>query len=87
MTIDNGAKVSPFPSSYRAFNCLPHVTSLPSRYDIGDVGPFAVAWIDRLSDAGQSRWQALPLDPTGYGNSLYHNSRPREGRLDPWKVQ
>jgi 4-alpha-glucanotransferase len=30
-----------------------------------------MAWIDRLHDAGQSWWQALPLGPTGYGDSPY----------------
>jgi len=35
------------------------------------VGPAAFAWIDRLHEAGQSWWQALPLGPTGYGNSPY----------------
>jgi len=48
-----------------------HVTSLPSPYGIGDLGPAALAWVDRLHDAGQSWWQALPLGPTGYGNSPY----------------
>ena len=48
-----------------------HVTSLPSPYGIGDVGPAAFAWVDRLHDAGQSWWQALPLGPTGCGNSPY----------------
>jgi 4-alpha-glucanotransferase len=48
-----------------------HVTSLPSPYGIGDVGPTAVAWIDRLHEAGQGWWQALPLGPTGYGDSPY----------------
>ena len=61
----------PFPASYRASGLLLHVTSLPSLYGIGDVGPAAIAWIDRLSDAGQSWWQSLPLGPTGYGNSPY----------------
>ena len=60
-----------FPPDYRASGLLLHVTSLPSRYGIGDVGPAAVAWIDRLRAAGQSWWQALPLGPTGYGNSPY----------------
>ena len=32
-----------------------------------------IAWIDRLCDAGQSWWQALPLGPTGYGNSPYQS--------------
>ena len=60
-----------FTPGYRAAGMLLHVTSLPSRYGIGDLGPDAFAWIDRLCDAGQSWWQALPLGPTGYGNSPY----------------
>src|SRR6476620_10834963 len=63
--------VAPFPPEYRAAGMLLHVTSLPSRYGIGDLGPAAFAWIDRLCDAGQSWWQALPLGPTGYANSPY----------------
>jgi 4-alpha-glucanotransferase len=62
---------SPFPPDYRASGLLLHVTSLPSRYGIGDVGPAAVAWIDRLREARQNWWQSLPLGPTGYGNSPY----------------
>jgi 4-alpha-glucanotransferase len=49
------------------------VTSLPSPYGIGDVGPAAMAWVDRLHDAGQRWWQALPLGPTGYGDSPYQS--------------
>ena len=63
----------PFPPEYRASGVLLHVTSLPSPYGIGDVGPAALAWIDQLHDAGQSWWQALPLGPTGYGNSPYQS--------------
>ena len=55
----------PFPSDYRASGVLLHVTSLPSPYGIGDVGPTALAWIDRLHEAGQSWWQALPVGPKG----------------------
>jgi 4-alpha-glucanotransferase len=44
---------------------------LPSPYGIGDLGPAAFEWVDRLHEAGQSWWQALPLGPTGYGNSPY----------------
>jgi len=61
----------PFPADYRASGILLHVASLPSPYGIGDVGPEALAWVDRLREAGQSWWQALPLGPTGYGNSPY----------------
>ena len=63
--------VPPFPADYRASGVLLHVTSLPSPYGIGDLGPTAEAWIDRLHDAGQSWWQLLPLGPTGYGDSPY----------------
>ena len=63
----------PFPPNYRGSGLLLHVTSLPSPYGIGDVGPSAVAWIDRLCDAGQSWWQALPLGPTGFGDSPYQS--------------
>jgi len=72
MSNGNGQKeVPPFPPEYRASGLLLHITSLPSRYGIGDLGPAAYAWIDRLHDAGQKWWQALPLGPTGYGNSPY----------------
>src|SRR5215475_14409797 len=65
--------VPPFPPGYRAAGVLLHVTSLPSPYGIGDLGPAAVAWIDRLHETGQTWWQALPLGPTGYGDSPYQS--------------
>jgi 4-alpha-glucanotransferase len=52
---------------------LLHVTSLPSPYGIGDLGPGARGWIDRLHDSGQTWWQGLPVGPTGYGNSPYQS--------------
>src|SRR5580658_6735664 len=64
-----------FPSIFaqgrRASGVLLHVTSLPSSHGIGDVGPAARSWVDRLSEADQAWWQLLPLGPTGYGNSPY----------------
>ena len=72
MSDDNRARgLPPFPPDYRASGLLMHITSLPSPYGIGDVGPAALSWIDRLHEAGQTWWQALPLGPTGYGNSPY----------------
>jgi 4-alpha-glucanotransferase len=68
-----GASVPPFPPGYRASGVLLHVTSLPSPYGIGDLGPTALAWVDRLHEAGQRWWQALPLGPTGYGDSPYQS--------------
>jgi 4-alpha-glucanotransferase len=63
--------VAPFPADYRAAGVLLHVTSLPSPYGIGDLGPSAIACVDRLAAAGQSWWQVLPLGPTGFGHSPY----------------
>ena len=74
MSVDSAfARVPPFPPGYRASGLLLHVTSLPSRYGIGDLGSSAFSWIDHLHDAGQQWWQALPLGPTGYGNSPYQS--------------
>ncbi len=70
-TSNQDSKTSPFPLGYRASGLLLHVTSLPSPYGIGDLGASAFAWIDRLRESGQTWWQALPLGPTGYGNSPY----------------
>jgi 4-alpha-glucanotransferase len=69
----NGDSVSPVPFArdYRASGILLHATSLPSPYGIGDLGPTAISWLDRLEEAGQRWWQSLPLGPTGYGNSPY----------------
>jgi 4-alpha-glucanotransferase len=63
--------VPPFPPGYRASGVLLHITSLPTPYGIGDLGPAAVEWIDRLHETGQTWWQTLPLGPTGYGDSPY----------------
>jgi 4-alpha-glucanotransferase len=65
--------VPPFPTEYRSSGILLHVTSLPSPYGVGDLGPSAFSWVDRLHNTGQEWWQALPLGPTGYGNSPYQS--------------
>jgi len=57
----------------RASGVLLHLTSLPGRYGIGDLGPSAHHFIDWLADSGCKLWQVLPLGPTGYGNSPYQN--------------
>src|SRR6266853_2213736 len=73
--------IPPFPPEYRAAGLLLHVTSLPSPYGIGDLGPSAFSWIDHLRDAGQQWWQALPLGPTGYGNSPYQSRSAFAGNV------
>lgn len=55
----------------RCSGILLHITSLPSRFGIGDLGPGAYEFADFLSAAGQKVWQVLPLNPTGYGDSPY----------------
>jgi 4-alpha-glucanotransferase len=55
----------------RRSGVLLHPTSLPGDYGIGDLGPSAFAFLQYLADAGQSLWQVLPLNPTGYGDSPY----------------
>jgi 4-alpha-glucanotransferase len=67
----NDASLPPLLPQHRASGLLLHVTSLPSPYGVGDMGPAALTWVDRLVESGQSWWQALPLGPTGYGNSPY----------------
>ncbi|WP_366123305.1 4-alpha-glucanotransferase, partial [uncultured Fretibacterium sp.] len=36
------------------------MTSLPSRFGIGDMGPGALRFAEFLQGAGQSLWQGLP---------------------------
>lgn len=55
----------------RCSGILLHITSLPSRCGIGDLGPGAYEFADFLAAAGQKLWQVLPLNPTGYADSPY----------------
>ena len=55
----------------RAAGILLHPTSLAGPYGIGDIGPAAYRWLNFLADSGCSKWQILPLGPTGYGDSPY----------------
>jgi len=57
----------------RQAGVLLHITSLPSPFGIGDLGPGAYRFADFLSRAKQRCWQILPLNPTdqGSGNSPY----------------
>jgi 4-alpha-glucanotransferase len=47
----------------RASGLLLHITSLPSKYGIGDLGPQAYKFADFLVRARQKFWQILPLTP------------------------
>jgi len=48
----------------RSSGILMHVTSIPSKYGIGDFGPDAYKFVDFLKAAGQNYWQTLPLNHT-----------------------
>ena len=58
----------------RASGVLLHVTSLPGRYGVGDLGPAAYAFLDFLKAGGQNYWQVLPLYATlgATGHSPYN---------------
>ena len=47
----------------RGAGLLLHVTSLPSRFGIGDAGPAAYRFVSALSGADQTFWQVLPPAP------------------------
>jgi 4-alpha-glucanotransferase len=57
----------------RASGILLHITSLPSKFGIGDLGPSAYQFVDFLKASKQQYWQILPLNPSGtyVGNSPY----------------
>lgn len=55
----------------RCSGILLHITSLPSKYGVGDFGPSAFEFVDLLKEAGQSLWQILPINPASFGNSPY----------------
>ena len=55
----------------RCSGILLHITSLPSRFGVGDFGPSAFEFVDLLKQAGQTLWQILPINPPSFGNSPY----------------
>ena len=57
----------------RVSGILLHISSLPSRFGIGDLGPKNRRFVDLLAEAKQRCWSVLPLNPTSpeEGNSPY----------------
>lgn len=58
-------------SRTRKSGVLLHITSLPSKFGAGDLGPCAYEFVDFLADAKQKLWQVLPLGPTELFGSPY----------------
>ncbi len=65
----------------RASGVLLHITSLPSQFGIGDLGPWAYRFANLLAEAGQSCWQVLPIHPTDplSGHSPYSTTSSMAG--------
>lgn len=57
----------------RSSGVLLHISSLPGKYGIGDLGKGAYDYLEFLKEAGQRYWQILPLGITGYGDSPYQS--------------
>ncbi|MDT0650937.1 4-alpha-glucanotransferase [Autumnicola edwardsiae] len=55
----------------RSSGILLHITSLPSKYGIGDLGTSAYKFVDFLKASGHKYWQLLPLNPTP---ATFHHS-------------
>jgi len=55
----------------RSSGVLLHITSLPSRWGVGDLGPSASRFAELLQLGGQSWWQILPLPPVEAHGSPY----------------
>ena len=55
--------------SMRESGILLPIASLPSRYGIGCFSKEAYDFVNQLIEAGQKKWQILPLGPTGHGES------------------
>jgi len=57
----------------RSCGVLLHISSLPSSWGLGDLGQGAYDFVDFLTEAGQSLWQVLPLNPAGVGDCPYQS--------------
>lgn len=65
----------------RSAGILLHISSLPSPFGIGDLGPEAKAFASFMYRCHQRFWQFLPLNPTegGQGHSPYSSISSRAG--------
>ena len=63
----------------RSAGVLAHISCLPGRYGIGNLGPGARSLVDLLGRAGVRYWQICPIGPTGYGDSPYQTFSGRAG--------
>ncbi|MBS1503595.1 MAG: 4-alpha-glucanotransferase, partial [Bacteroidetes bacterium] len=71
------------PANERSAGVLLHITSLPSSFGIGDVGPEAYRFADFLCQSRQKYWQMLPVSPIagGSGYSPYSATSAMAGNV------
>lgn len=67
----------------RGAGILLHISSLPSAFGIGDLGPEARIFANFLYRSHQKYWQLLPLNPTerGQGHSPYSSTSSMAGNV------
>ena len=63
----------------RSAGVLAHISSLPGRYGIGNLGAGTRNLVDFLGRAGVRYWQICPVGPTGFGDSPYQTFSGRAG--------
>ncbi len=63
----------------RRAGVLLHISSLPGRFDCGELGSEARHFIDFLADCGVTLWQMLPVTPPQGGLSPYQSSSVHAG--------
>ncbi|MCK4889278.1 MAG: 4-alpha-glucanotransferase, partial [Candidatus Aminicenantes bacterium] len=76
----------------RGSGILLHITSLPGKFGIGNLGESAFEFADYLAEGGQKYWQILPLGPvsSGYSHSPYSSYSAFAGNplfIDPVSLQ
>ena len=67
----------------RSAGVLMHISALPSRFGIGDLGPGAYKFVDFLAASRQRYWQVLPINPTKKetGYSPYSSNSSMAGNM------
>lgn len=65
-----GIRDDVLPHERQAGVCL-HITSLPGKYGVGEIGDSARRFIDAMTRMNLRVWQFLPTGPTAYGDSPY----------------
>lgn len=75
------------PLQERSAGILLQPTSLPGRWENGDLGPEAFRFVDFLVESGQRVWQILPIGPTHSDRSPYQALSVHAGNPDLISVE